>query len=370
MNLSRKLSAWLAAIVILLITGAVYLIGLLDSDFMVALQKQRGAAVINHEEINKHELAEALRSLLWKRGEAWNELDDTTQTARRNEALETLINEHLIRERALSSHASSNGAGPAFQQFLKQFEGETWRDRIIAQGLTEGVWRKRISTETQQRNALEGLLVMAPRKTSDAEARAWFAVHQAAMIIPERIHASHLFLCGNDKEKPDRTAEIQSIYQQLSGSTGSLPVSGTGVPPVVSNDSGGTPELPTGWKPVPLSTLITKYSEDDNNRQRSGDLGWFSRDRVPADFAAQAFALPIGKVSEPFQTKLGWHIVLVQEKRPARLPTYEEAKEEIIAKLDDEKRQAALKTFMEDLRRSAKITLNDRVIRGVVPPTE
>jgi hypothetical protein len=312
------------------------------------------AALINVQPVSKAELATELQKLLWRRGESWNALDKSTQTARRNEALETLIDEHLIRERALSSSASSNGAKPAFQQFLKQFEGETWRDRITAQGLTEEALRKQIINETQQRNALETLLVTAMTKTSDDEARAWFAAHQSAMVIPERLHARHLFLCGNDKEKPDRTADIQSIYQQLSSSTGFQPESSQN----------------TGRMPVPLSELIAKYSEDDNNRLHDGDLGWFSRDRVPADFAEQVFALPIGKVSPPFQTKLGWHLVLVVEKRPARLPTYEEAKDEIVAKLDDEKRQAALQTILKDLRRDAKITRNEHVISAVVPPTE
>jgi hypothetical protein len=239
---------------------------------------------VNESKLGKDELASELRSLLWRHGESWNDLDPSTQATRRNEALETLIDEHLISQRALSSNASSNGAEPAFQQFLKQFEGETWRDRITAQGLNEDVWRKRISTETQQRNSLEALLVMAPTKTSDAEARAWFDAHQSTMTIPERLHARHLFLCGNDKEKPDRSADIQSIYQQLRSSAGFQAES-------LQN---------TGRMPVPLSSLIAKYSEDDNNRLQDGDLGWFSPDRVPADFAEHVFALPIGKVSPPF----------------------------------------------------------------------
>ncbi len=320
------------------------------------------ALSINGKVITRNDLAECLRSLLWRHGESWNDLDESTQTARRNEALETLINERLIRERALSCNASSNGAEPAFQQFLKQFEGETWRDRVTAQGLTEEALRKQISTETQQRNAVEMLLVTALTKTSDAEARAWFAAHQSAMMIPERLHARHLFLCGNDKEKPDRSADIHSIYQQLSSSARILPASSSGFQPESSQN--------TGRMPVPLSDLITKYSEDDNNRLHDGDLGWFSRDRVPADFAEHVFALPIGKVSPPFQTKLGWHLVQVVEKRPARLATYEEAKDEIFAKLDDEKRQAALQTILKDLRRDAKITRNEHVISAVVPPTE
>ena len=156
-------------------------------------------------------------------------------------------------------------------------------------------------------------------------------------MIPERIHASHIFLIGNDKDKPNREPEIHGLHRKLTA------------------------------KAATFEELVKQFSEDENNNKRGGDLGWFGRDRVPKDFGEKVFAMAERQISEPFQTKLGWHIVLLHEKRAARVPLYDEVKEEVIAKLDDERRGKALKTFMEDLRRKAKIERHEKVIATVMP---
>jgi len=52
-----------------------------------------------------------------------------------------------------------------------------------------------------------------------------------------------------------------------------------------------------------------EHSEDENNRQQGGDLGWFAGDAFGATFGAQVAALADGAVSAPFRSDAGWHIV-------------------------------------------------------------
>ncbi|MEZ0273457.1 MAG: peptidylprolyl isomerase, partial [Roseimicrobium sp.] len=73
------------------------------------------------------------------------------------------------------------------------------------------------------------------------------------------------------------------------------------------------------------------------------------------DFANAVFALPVGKPSTVFRTKLGWHIALVQEKKPSRLPEFAEVKAEVMAMLENQWRATAVDRLRSELRASATI---------------
>ena len=58
-------------------------------------------------------------------------------------------------------------------------------------------------------------------------------------------------------------------------------------------------------------------SEDPGSKGDGGDLGWAERNAFVPEFTQAAFNLKVGEVSEPVRTPFGWHLILVEEKRPA-----------------------------------------------------
>jgi peptidyl-prolyl cis-trans isomerase C len=97
---------------------------------------------------------------------------------------------------------------------------------------------------------------------------------------------------------------------------------------------------------------LAKLSKDTGSAANGGDLDW----AVPASFPpvfSQAFvALQKGQVTEkPVQTPNGFHVIKVDDIRQAKLPTLEEAKQQLGEGLTQRKVQA----FQEELVKKAKV---------------
>lgn len=54
--------------------------------------------------------------------------------------------------------------------------------------------------------------------------------------------------------------------------------------------------------------VATKFSKCSSAR-KGGDLGYFGRTRMVAEFSEAAFGLEINQVSGPVRTKFGYHII-------------------------------------------------------------
>ena len=103
-----------------------------------------------------------------------------------------------------------------------------------------------------------------------------------------------------------------------------------------------------------FASLAKAYSDDKSNKNNGGDLGYFTALQFVYPFENAAYNTPVGKVSAPFRTVFGYHILKVIDKRDARgeikvaqilLSTPKSAGEQGIAtaKLKIDTIQAALK---------------------------
>ncbi|MBS1782319.1 MAG: peptidyl-prolyl cis-trans isomerase [Bacteroidetes bacterium] len=71
-------------------------------------------------------------------------------------------------------------------------------------------------------------------------------------------------------------------------------------------------------KKADFGKLAEKYSDDRGSKERGGDIGYMTALQTLYPFENAVYNTPKGKVSSPFRTQLGYHIVKVIDTRPSR----------------------------------------------------
>ena len=86
-----------------------------------------------------------------------------------------------------------------------------------------------------------------------------------------------------------------------------------------------------------------------------GLMGTFAHGELPVELEAAAFALSAGATSDPVESPLGYHVLRVDARAPARERTLDECREEIRRTLLREKSDAAGKELVGALLGRAKV---------------
>lgn len=318
-------------------------IGLLATALLYQHQwLQTSVARVGNHDITREELILELRHLLWRQQLKWENLTPEQQQQQRELAIQKLVDSHLLEQASsvakLNESAIQREVERRLQQSIRQFENiDAWKARASAQGIDEVLLREKLLRETRITFFLEKNL--SSISVQETDIRQWYEANRSSCRIPQRAHASHLFLTIHDAEKSNREKEIHSYHQQIVNGQSSL------------------------------AELARKHSEDPRSKSNGGDLGWFSIDRVPEDFATQVFSLSPNQLSQPFLTNLGWHVVLLHEKQPSRPATYEECRNDIYAQLEEARRTETLQTITQSLRETQSVVIHSKILAALEPPS-
>jgi peptidyl-prolyl cis-trans isomerase C len=105
-------------------------------------------------------------------------------------------------------------------------------------------------------------------------------------------------------------------------------------------------------KGASFDKLAKEKSTDKASGAEGGDLGWFKKTDMVKEFADSAFALNKGALTEtPVKTQFGYHVILLEDRRQAPPPSFDELSEQIREELARE----TVTAMLAQLRTGAKI---------------
>ncbi|MBI5710573.1 MAG: peptidyl-prolyl cis-trans isomerase [Candidatus Eisenbacteria bacterium] len=118
--------------------------------------------------------------------------------------------------------------------------------------------------------------------------------------------------------------------------------------------------------------LVQKHTADTLTRAAGGSLGSVTKDgqfatlgRQPA-LAESAFALGAGRIGGPWKTDRGWHVVKVDEVRPAGWRPFETVRPMILRQLGQQRSQEFYRQQLDEARRRLGITPDSVAIKQFV----
>jgi peptidyl-prolyl cis-trans isomerase C len=235
------------------------------------------------------------------------------------------VNGYKITEGEVAAHIASLP-----QEYRAQMSSPAGRKKVIDQMVDEV-----LMTQAAEKSGLEkdpqvaGEIAVAKRqvivsalsqkeirdvKVTDEDVKKWYSEHLADLMQPESVHVKHI-LVKTEKDAQKVEADLKK-------------------------------------KDANFAKIASDVSLDPGSRRLGGDLGFVTRGQTVPEFEQVAFNTPVGKISAPVKTQFGWHIIKVEDKKPAGPIPLDQVKEQIKDRLKFE-------FFIKPLKDKAKIEITD-----------
>jgi peptidyl-prolyl cis-trans isomerase D len=116
---------------------------------------------------------------------------------------------------------------------------------------------------------------------------------------PEQVRASHILLKTEGKDDAAVKAKAEDVLKQAKAPG------------------------------ADFAALAKKYSEDEQSASKGGDLDYFGKGRMVAEFDQVVFAMEPGQVSDLVKTQYGYHVIKLVDKKPGSTRPLPEVRQQI-----------------------------------------
>src|SRR5688500_20300926 len=103
-------------------------------------------------------------------------------------------------------------------------------------------------------------------------------------------------------------------------------------------------------------TVIAQETSDDTaTKAGGGELGWFERGSLSAEWEAVVFAMEKGEVRGPISGPKGLHVFYVSEVKRTEIKSFDDLKESIRQELTRREMDKQTELWIDELRKQAYI---------------
>jgi peptidyl-prolyl cis-trans isomerase C len=100
---------------------------------------------------------------------------------------------------------------------------------------------------------------------------------------------------------------------------------------------------------------LAKELSIDPSKDNGGDLGYFTKSMMVAEFGDAAFALDKGAYTkEPVKTQFGYHVIKIEDKRMQPKPDFDAVKDQVRGQLNED----LIREMIDGLRKDAQVEIN------------
>jgi peptidyl-prolyl cis-trans isomerase C len=207
-------------------------------------------------------------------------------------------------------------------------------------GLTEKDLRESVGKNLRIKKLVEGKVadIAVP---SDKEIEAFYADNPEKFQMPESVEVRHILIAvkpDDDKAaKALKREKAEEVRKQLVDKKGEN-----------------------------FETIAAEVS-DCPSKSKGGMLGVFGRGQTVPAFEEAAFSQKVGEIGPVVETSFGYHVIEVLDRKEARKVPLSEVSERISNYLVAQKKDKAVKEYIESLKASATIVFHDEKSGGTDP---
>lgn len=299
-------------------------------------------AVVEGTEIKRAELEEALAAMLAQSGRGAGEIPAEQKAGAYRMVLDDLIIDRLITKRAADIKVEDAQVEETFKKATANIgSDEEIKVQIEKSGQTVEKVKANIRSSLKQQQWVEKQ-IGDKDAVADAELAEFYKKNPEQFKMPEQVRASHILVNVAQDAAPEVVVAKQKEAEAL---------------------------LARVKKGEDFAAIAKEKSEDPSAKENSGDLDFFTKDRMVPEFSEQAFKMKKDEVSAPVRSQFGFHIIKLTDRKAPETMELEQAKPRLLAYLKQQKKQAEVEKLVREMREKAEVKVNLPAPAPVAAPT-